>query len=71
MMQLSLFDDLQPEPEAATAAPDGPVLIGFYYERSTDKFVSFARGARHYEVPAKECEFTKEWQKQIKLERAI
>jgi len=71
MTQLSIFDDFSQEPEVATAASTGPVLNGFYYERSTDKFVSFAQGKRHFEVPAKDCDFPKEWQKQVKLNRSI
>lgn len=69
--QLDLFADIKPEPAAATAAPDAPVLNGMYYERATDKFVSFAQGRRYYEEPAKGCGHLKEWQERIKRERAI
>ncbi|MED1792844.1 hypothetical protein P4V54_09185 [Brevibacillus nitrificans] len=71
MIQLDLFDDLEMEPvDGGQALPDRS-LNGFYYERSSDKFASFALGSRHFEVSAKECEFPKEWQKRIKQERAI
>lgn len=48
-----------------------PALNGMYYERSTDKFVSFVRGRRHYEVPSKGCGLDREWQEKTKRERAI
>jgi len=62
--QLDLFDDV----EHAAAAP---VLNGFYYERITDKFVSFVLGKRHYEEPAKGCPHLKEWQERMRRERSI
>jgi hypothetical protein len=68
--QLNIFDLVQ-EPLPDGRAPQDPSLNGFYYERSSDKFASFALGSRHFEVSAKECEFPKEWQKRIKQERAI
>lgn len=68
--QLDLFNDIQPEPVPA-AAPAAPVLNGYYYERSTDKYVSFAMGVRYFEEPAKGCSYPKEWQERIKRERAI
>ncbi|RUT48788.1 hypothetical protein EJP82_01065 [Paenibacillus anaericanus] len=53
-------------------SPKGePVLNGMYYERSTDKFVSFVLGRRFYEEPAKGCTHLKEWQNRIKKERSI
>ncbi|WP_235332385.1 hypothetical protein [Paenibacillus terrae] len=63
MEQMDLFD--------VPAEPTGPVLNGMYYERSTDMFVSFVKGRRHYEEPAKGCQHLKEWQERIKRERAI
>ncbi|RAV18860.1 hypothetical protein [Paenibacillus contaminans] len=76
MKQLDIFDDWgaeqsEPAPPVVSAAPKAPVLNGMYYERSTDKFVSFVLGRRHYEVPAKTCGFLKAWQEKTKRERAI
>lgn len=65
-IQLDLFGD-----GAAAAAPESPLLNGMYYERSTDKFVSFVLGRRHFEEPAKRCGHPKEWQERVKKERAI
>jgi len=48
-----------------------PVLNGVYYEKETGMFVSFSRGRRYKEWPAKTCTFDKEWQERIKRERAI
>lgn len=62
--QLDLFDDVEPVAAA-------PVLNGFYYERSTDRFVSFVLGKRHYEEPAKGCPHLKEWQERMRRERSI
>jgi hypothetical protein len=62
--QLDLFNDVEP----AAAAP---VLNGMYYERSTDKYVSFVLGRRYYEEPAKGCGHLKEWQEWMRKERAI
>lgn len=73
--QLDLFGgaDLSPPaaPRPAVRKPSAPVLNGFYYERATDKFVSFVQGRRHYEISAWRCQHTKEWQNRIKKERAI
>lgn len=63
-VQLDLFD---PNPPASA----GPVLNGMYYEKATDKFVSFVLGRRYYEEPAKGCKHDKEWQERLKKERAI
>lgn len=63
IQQLDLFDDVEPQ--------RAPVLNGVYYERSTDKFVSYVLSERYYEFPAKGCEFLREWQERIKKERAI
>ncbi|CAM5794750.1 hypothetical protein [Brevibacillus borstelensis] len=71
MRQLNFFDDLVPEPQPKHAVPADPDMNGFYYERLTDSFVSFALGTRHYQVSVEECEFPKEWQKRIKVDRAI
>lgn len=48
-----------------------PPLNGMYYEASSDKYVSFVLGRRHYELAAKHCGFEKEWQERIKRERSI
>jgi len=70
--QLDLFSDwAAPAAPVAPAVTKAPVLNGMYYERSTDKFVSFVLGRRHYEVPAKTCGFMKEWQEKTKRTRAI
>jgi len=62
--QLDMFADAEPE----TAAP---VLNGMYYEQVTDMFVSFVLGKRHYQEPAKGCQWTKDWQEKTKRERSI
>lgn len=59
--QLDLFVDYQPV----------EILNGFYYERSTNKFVSFVLGRRHYEISAYRSGFPVEWQNKMKKERAI
>ncbi|OKP97749.1 hypothetical protein A3849_13665 [Paenibacillus sp. P46E] len=73
--QLDLFGGADLSPPAArqqaVKRPVEPVLNGFYYERSTDMFVSFVQGRRHYEMPARGCEHLKEWQNRIKKERPI
>ncbi len=69
IQQLDLFSFNQEERPAAPQA--SPILRGFYYEASTDKFVSFSLGRRHYEVSAKRCTFSKAWQTKIKKERSI
>ncbi|MCC3379863.1 hypothetical protein JO375_10205 [Paenibacillus sp. UY79] len=66
MEQLDLFDFSVDPPQST-----GPVLNGMYYERSTDMFVSYVKGRRHYEEPAKGCQHLKEWQERIKKERSI
>ncbi|MEC0237797.1 hypothetical protein P4H71_26115 [Paenibacillus kribbensis] len=66
MEQMDLFDFAADLPQ-----PTGRVLNGMYYERSTDMFVSFVLGRRHYEEPAKGCQHLKEWQDRIKRERSI
>jgi hypothetical protein len=66
-VQLDLFSSLT-EPKGP---PPAPVLNGMYYEKATDKFVSFMLGKRHYEEPALGCKHPKEWQNRIKRERAI
>lgn len=69
MKQLTLFDDWGAE--LSDSAPQDPSLNGFYYERLSDRFVSFALGIRHFEVSPKECDFPKEWQKRVMKDRAI
>lgn len=46
-------------------------LNGVYYEKATGLFVSFCRGSRYKEWPAKGCTFDKEWKDRIMKERAI
>jgi len=46
-------------------------LNGMYYEKATDKFVSFVLGRRHYEEPARRCKHPKKWQERINRERSI
>ncbi|WP_256257626.1 MULTISPECIES: hypothetical protein [unclassified Paenibacillus] len=71
-IQIDLFSMLDPYPvPAAIAVPAAPVLNGFYYERSSDMFVSFAQGRRHYEIPARGCGHLKAWQERLKREREI
>jgi hypothetical protein len=62
--QLSMFDEEEP-----TTVP--LVLNGMYYEKATDKYVSFVLGKRYYEERAKGCGYQKEWQDKTKRERAI
>ncbi|PAD73990.1 hypothetical protein CHH67_19090 [Paenibacillus campinasensis] len=56
---------------ASPPDPAGEVLNGMYYEKATDKFVSFVLGRRCYEEPAKGCPHDQEWQERLKRERAI
>ncbi|MCY9734664.1 hypothetical protein M5X17_13065 [Paenibacillus alvei] len=60
-VQMDLFIDIEQE----------PLLNGMYYERSTDKFVSFVLGRRYFETSAKKCTFEKAWQEKTQRERAI
>lgn len=62
-IQLELFTESVPE--------SSPALNGMYYERSTDRFVSFVLGRRHYEIPARRCFLDKAWQEKTKRERTI
>lgn len=59
--QLDLFAD----------ASEEPPLNGMYYERNSDKFVSFVLGKRYYEVAAKGCGLPADWQQKTKRERWI
>lgn len=61
VVQLDLFADPPPE----------PILNGFYYERYTNKFVSFVNGRRHYEISAYRTGLPVEWQNRLKKERVI
>ncbi|TCZ76075.1 hypothetical protein E0485_14610 [Paenibacillus albiflavus] len=70
-IQLDLFADMDHGAVQAPTAPKVPILNGFYYEASTDKFISYSLGKRHYEEPAKGCKHLKEWQNWLKRERAI
>lgn len=60
-IQLDLFD----------IEPTVLKLNGMYFEKSTDKFVSYVHGRRHYEEPAKRCQAPKDWQERIRRERVI
>lgn len=62
-VQLDLFDD--------QAAEQQPVLNGMYYERSSDKFVSYVCGRRYFEVTPSRCLGDKEWKEKTMRERAI
>ncbi|AJS59232.1 hypothetical protein [Paenibacillus sp. IHBB 10380] len=61
--QLDLFTLTDPEPKA--------ILNGMYYEQSTNKFVSFVLGRRHFEVTPSRCLGDKEWKERTMKERAI
>lgn len=69
-VQLDLFS-IGAEPAEPPPAPSRPKLNGMYYEKATDKFVSFMLGKRHYEEPAQGCKHSKEWRERIKRERSI
>lgn len=66
--QLDLFGgaDLNQPSEQA-----GKVLNGMYYEQSTDLFVSYVLGRRHFEVTPAECLGDKNWKEKTMRERAI
>jgi len=69
--QLDLFADIEPIP-ASMPIPTGPALLnGMYYERATDKFVSFVLGERYYEELAKGCGHPKDWQDRTRRDRAL
>ncbi|PJN56146.1 hypothetical protein PAEVO_28690 [Paenibacillus sp. GM2FR] len=63
-IQLDLFGDYEDQPKQ-------PILNGMYYEQSSDKFVSYVLGRRHFEVTPGQCLGDKEWKERIKRERAI
>jgi hypothetical protein len=67
--QLDLFSFDQQECPAQLQA--APVLNGCYYETSSNRFVCFVLGRRHYEVSAVRCREPKDWQAKLKKERAI
>ncbi|QGQ95840.1 hypothetical protein EHS13_13610 [Paenibacillus psychroresistens] len=67
-VQLDMFDTQKVIPIVITGTPR---LNGFYYERGTNRFVSFVLGNRHYEEPVKGCRYPGEWQEMLKKERAI
>ncbi|MDF9844183.1 MULTISPECIES: hypothetical protein [unclassified Paenibacillus] len=69
--QLELFGGADLSAPAAPEAPVKEVLNGAYYERATDKFVTYVMGRRHKEWSARRCTFSKEWQEKTKKERAI
>lgn len=59
--QLELFDMDEP----------APVLNGMYYEKKTNKFVSYVKGRRHFEVTPGRCLGDEAWKEKTKRERAI
>ncbi|MDT3426104.1 hypothetical protein J2Z22_001624 [Paenibacillus forsythiae] len=65
VVQLDLFG------EEDLSAPAPPVLNGMYYERATDKFVSYVLGRRHFEASPGDCLGDKAWKEKTKRERAI
>jgi len=70
--QLDLVNDVNYLPMTVTSSvPPIAILNGFYYERSTNSFVSFVQGRRFYEEPARGCRLLREWQAKIKRERGI
>ncbi|ODA07334.1 MULTISPECIES: hypothetical protein [Paenibacillus] len=60
VVQLDLFDIKGPKP-----------LNGMYYEKRTNKFVSYVRGRRHFEVTPSRCLGDEAWKERIKKERGI
>ncbi|MFS8214777.1 hypothetical protein [Paenibacillus sp. S29] len=54
-------------------ATDDPthVLNGMYYEKKTNKFVSFVKGLRHFEVTPSRCLGDEAWKEKTMKERAI
>ncbi|NWL89596.1 hypothetical protein DMN77_18775 [Paenibacillus sp. 79R4] len=48
-----------------------PLLNGMYYERSSNRFVSFVQGRRHFEVTPSRCLGDKAWKEKIMRERVI
>lgn len=76
VQQLDLFGGANLNAPEATVNPMAQepvqrVLNGAYYERATDKFVTFVMGRRHKEWSARRCTFPKEWQEKTKKERFI
>ncbi|MFU1797339.1 hypothetical protein ACM1RC_25970 [Paenibacillus azoreducens] len=61
-VQLDLFDD---------QTADQLVLNGMYYERSSNKFISFVCGRRHFEITPVRCLGDKDWKEKTMRERAI
>ncbi|TNJ68388.1 hypothetical protein FE784_00615 [Paenibacillus hemerocallicola] len=59
------------KPERARSPAGQAPLNGMYYERKTDRFVSFVHGRRHYEIAARRCGLPKDWQDKTRRERAI
>lgn len=61
-VQIDLFDD---------QAADQPVLNGMYFERVSNKFVSYVCGRRHFEITTSRCLGDKDWKEKTMRERAI
>ncbi|WP_136604635.1 hypothetical protein [Paenibacillus dokdonensis] len=61
-VQIDLFDD-----EAAVQ----PILNGMYYERASNKFVSYVCGSRYFEITPGRCLGDKDWKEKTMKERAI
>jgi hypothetical protein len=66
-VQIDMFDTFKSVPTLMNP----PRLNGFYYERSSNKFVSFVLGKRHFEISARSCRYPKDWQEMLKRERSI
>ncbi|AJS59880.1 hypothetical protein [Paenibacillus sp. IHBB 10380] len=48
-----------------------PVLNGMYYEQSTNRFVSYVLGRRHFEVTPSRCLGDEAWKEKTIRERSI
>lgn len=60
-VQLDLFDIKEPE----------LILNGMYYEKKTNKFVSYVKGRRHFEITPSRCLGDKAWKEKTMRERVI
>lgn len=65
------MDQLELNFDQPNASDQQPERNGMYYEQSTDRFVSFVLGRRHYEMSAQDCIWPKAWQDKTKKERSI
>lgn len=67
--QLDLFALIDPKPKPPVRP--SPILNGLYYERSTNLFVTYVQGHRHFEVSPGRCLGDKAWKEKTMRERAI